>query len=160
MAARAEYLYEVRIGENQLVRDSAKDVIKDLLGFRFYTPTHPILDDLSHSSRFELIQSDSVRKWIRYYIQDKERVEVLEAQELNHVQNQMEPFLSQYLDLSKIIYGGMVTDDDLRFLVENKQLGGLLHGRIDKTWSAIYFSNYLDESINKLENALNEELNK
>ena len=158
MMAHAEYLYEVRLGQRELVADSARGIIKDLLGFRFYTPTHPILDDLSSSNRFELVQSDSVRNWIRFYLQDKKRVEVLEAQELHHVQNQMEPFLNQHLDLSKILFDGIVTESDLKFLVENKQLGGLLHGRIDKTWSAIYFSGFLDESIDKLENALTKEL--
>lgn len=158
MVKRAEYLYKARQGQVKMNLDSARNIVSDLLNYRFYTPTHPILDDLSTSNRFELIQSDSVKTWIRYYIQDKDRVGVMESQELAHVETLMEPFLSQHLDLSKIIFGDTIEEQDVAFLMSNKQLGGLLHGRIDKTWSAIYFSGFLEDSIDRLSQALQAEL--
>lgn len=85
-----------------LPADSISNIISSLLSYRFYTASHPVLDDLQSSGRMDVIQSDSLRKLITYYIQDRERLQVVEKREMDFVQNEAESYTRSKINLSRL----------------------------------------------------------
>ena len=139
--------------------DSMETILDLFLAFRFYSPTHPVLDDLQSSGRLDLLRSDSLRLHLIQYIQEKDRVHIVEENERAYVENQLIPFLASKVDLT---YAFSMNDYYDQVLAQVNALhgqtpyGGMIYQRIDKSATALRYSQRLEELINTIISDLQE----
>lgn len=157
----SQYALDLRQDNQSMPADSIDALLANLLSYRFYTPSHPTLNDLINSGRMELIQSDSLRLCLQWYLQDKDRIKVFENQEREYVENYVEPLLSRNLDMSTAFTGNIDATDFNRLFLQ-KEFGSLLFNKIYKTDNVSYFGKILVESVDEtllnLRLALNQEM--
>ena len=132
--------------------DSAMKILGSFRNFRFYTPTHPILQDLQSSGRFDLIESQELRNLLTEYIQEKDRLAVVEERERWLISNLLEPYLAKQLDLGILLSEVDTTgtfNEYKRFLNISKspELGSLIYMRRERTESALRFSGRVNKII-------------
>ena len=127
--------------------DSLRALTAALIDFRYFTPTHPALDELIASGRLEFIRSVDVRRALLEYIQERDRLEVVEARERDFVAQAMEPWLVDHLPLTSSptpgdpsFWGPGVVRADLERVLDDPALRTLLTLRLDRTETALRFS--------------------
>jgi len=86
--------------------DSVPDALRNLTRFRFYTPSHPVLDETIAAGRLDLIRSDSLRRALMLFQAERERIRVVEEQEQDVVWSQVAPYFADRLDLDLLMSGG------------------------------------------------------
>ncbi len=90
-------------GDLSVVQDSAAPWIAALVDYRFFTPAQSVLEDLTASGNLQLVRSDRLRRGILSYVQERDRLQVVEDRELVFVANEVETFLADHLILSEIL---------------------------------------------------------
>lgn len=132
-------------------KDSLHNYLNQLMRARFYTPSHPTLVDLQSSGRFDLLSSDSLKLYLINYIQAKDRLITIEADESNFADKVMTPFLSNHLNLTKAFQSNTLAQKEeaekLWRIIKNDSMGSLLYRRISVTNQALYYSALLDSII-------------
>lgn len=74
--------------------DSVSIYLAALVNYRYYTPSHPVLDDLIGSGRLELVRSDELRRALLGYIRERDRLAVVEERERDFVADRLEPWVA------------------------------------------------------------------
>lgn len=111
-----------RQGSMPLVpRDSVPEDVTLLLRSRFYTPSHPVLDDILSSGRFQLIRSPDLRAAILRYQQERSRIQTGEQDEMDYASQVVLPYLSSRVDLDALF-----SSDSVRQSAAARQIPGLL----------------------------------
>ena len=138
-------------------RDSIKYFLDELMQYRFYTPSHPVLDDLQSSGRFNLIKSKKLRLLLMDYLQYKERIKTPEEKERLFVQDRMNPFLSEKVDLGKVFESDQYRMDPkkLENLIDDELFGSLLYTRKSTIESSQIYSRRLLKKIEEIVFELN-----
>ncbi|MFD1314657.1 DUF6090 family protein [Namhaeicola litoreus] len=153
---------ERHTGKNltKIPQDSVKYFLDELMQYRFYTPSHPVLDDLQSSGRFNLIKSEELRFLIRDYIQTKERIKMPEEKERRFVLEQMAPFLSERIALGKLFESDQYELDreKLDHLMNDEFFGSLLYIRKNTIKSSQQYSRILLKNIETIQFELNKNL--
>jgi len=72
------------------------------LNWRFYTASHPVLDDLLTTGRLDLLRSSDLRRALMAFGQERSRISVVEEQERDFVLRQMAPWLAARIDLEAL----------------------------------------------------------
>lgn len=70
------------------------------MDWRWYTASHPVLDDVLSTGRLELLRSVDLRRALMDFGQERARLAVIEQEEREFVAREMEPYLASRLDLS------------------------------------------------------------
>ncbi|HSM08466.1 MAG TPA: hypothetical protein VLA33_05555 [Gemmatimonadota bacterium] len=129
--------------------DSLAEMLSRTLGYRFYTPAHPVLEDLLASGRLELIRSDTLRGQIMRYMQERDRIGVSEERERDLAANRIEPFLETRVDLAYLALQPSDTARSARqarrfyAAIREPAFGSLLYYRIVRTEGAAGFGEIL-----------------
>lgn len=79
--------------------DSAPVYLAAVVDFRFFTPSHPSLDDLIAGGKLDLLRSDSLRAALLRYLQEGDRLTVVEERERRFVSEEIEPWLASRLPI-------------------------------------------------------------
>lgn len=147
------------LGENptNIPQDSIRYFLEELMQYRFYTPSHPVLDDLQSSGRFNLIKSKELRLLLMDYLQSKERIKTPEEKERLFVQDRMNPFLSEKVDLGKVFESDQYRIDPkkLENLIDDELFGSLLYTRKSTIESSQIYSRRLLKKIEEIVFELN-----
>jgi len=85
--------------------DTLASALREILDYRFYTASHPVLDDALVTGRLELIRSDDLRQALMVFGQARSRIGVIEQREREFVASQLEPYLGAQLDLGAMTSG-------------------------------------------------------
>jgi len=143
--------------EARLSPDSAAAYAATLIDFRYFTPTHPVLEELIAGGRLEILRSERLRRALLTYILERDRLEIVEARERDFAALQMEPFLVDRLSLrprwapdDSSFAGPRVDADELTRLAGDPQFRSLLVLRSDRTDTALRFSKGLGFSIDSV----------
>jgi len=130
----------------------------DSLDYRFYTPSHPVLDDVLATGRLELIRSDELRHALMVFGQARSRIAVVEQREREFVATQIEPFLASRLDLGTLdakstdeLASSLLTVSEL--LMDN-YFGSLLYLDRDRTQSSTDFADNLLNTVFRVQELL------
>lgn len=140
----------------------ARDVVW-LLDWRYYTARHPILDDALSTGRFDLIRSSALRQALVVFQQERSRIGVTEEQERAFVSRQLEPYLTERLDLEAL--SSPRTPEQraralraLPSLLQDPTFGSILFLARDRTESSHGFANRLLATVNSVRKELELEL--
>lgn len=76
--------------------------VEATIGYRFYTASHPVLDDVLTTGRLDLIRSDALRQALMRFGAARSRIGVVEQLERDFVSSQLEPFVASRLDLASL----------------------------------------------------------
>lgn len=154
---------QIRLNHSQVPLDSVRQIVENLASYRYYTPTHPILQDLQTSGRFDLIESAEVRDQLSSYLQEKDRLAVIEERERSFVANYIEPYLTKHLDLLQLNSDDLKAESDqYRIFIEmtyGQEFGSLLFYKTKRTSSALSYSQRVLDLIKSLQVLLNEAKN-
>ncbi len=144
-----------------LPTDSAGAYAASLIDFRYFTPTHPVLEELIAGGRLEVLRSETLRRALLKYILERDRLEVVEARERDFAADLMEPFLVERLALEprwaaddSSFAGPLVDAAELARLARDPAFRSLLVLRADRTDIALRFSRGLGFSIDSVLGAL------
>ncbi len=142
-------------------QDSAEAYSSALIDFRYFTPTHPVLEDIIAGGRLELLRSDRLRRSLLRYIQERDRIHVVESRERDFVADALEPYLLENLPLGippspgdPVSWGPATDAGTLTNLLRRPAFRTLLVLRHDRTDIALRFSRGLDRSIDSVLAAL------
>ncbi|MEJ2206343.1 MAG: hypothetical protein P8170_19810 [Gemmatimonadota bacterium] len=111
--------------------DSLPPYLATIVDFRFFTPSHPVLEDLIAGGKLDLLQSDALRSAILRYVQERDRLEVVEERERRFVSEQVEPYLVRTLMVS------LRPEDELYFSTGTEEFEAMLRGREFRTLMAL-----------------------
>lgn len=150
--ANIELLMRLRTGatERQPPADMAKALL-DLLGWRYYTASHPVLDDLASTGRLDLIRSNRLRAALMRFGQERSRVGVVEQYERDFIASQVAPYLAGRVDLDALssdsperVAAAVASADAM---LGDAQFGSLLHLSRERTQSSNRFGERLMASV-------------
>lgn len=158
--ASIDLLKAVRKGDVGLpAPEILANALLNTLDYRFYTPSHPILDDLLATGRLELIRSDELRYALMVFGQARSRIAVIEQREREFVATQIEPFLAARLDLDAL---AAESPDELTSsllpvseLFGDKFFGSLLYLDRERTQSSTDFAANLLDTVFRVQELLN-----
>lgn len=138
--------------------DSVRNIVSDLLNWRFYTPIHAVLDDAIASGRVDLIRSRQIRESLMAYLQARDRLPVFDELERDFVTTQMEPFLGARLALDEMMDADLAsTTAEVEHFLEllgDDRFGSLLYFRRDRTEQAQIYSRIVERAIEDVREAL------
>lgn len=77
----------------------------NILNARFYTPSHANLDDLISSGSLQLLRSEPVRLALLNYLQERDRLAVVEQDYREYVNRHMEPYVLAHGELGQYPLG-------------------------------------------------------
>ncbi len=151
---RIRRLLEVGRGRATLPPDSVTAFTAALLDFRFYTPSHPVLDDLIAGGRLRLLRSDTLRYRLMLYLQERDRLAVVEERERRFVAERMEPWVVEHLALEPpsdpddpALWGPEADASALAAAAVDPTFRTLLVMRLDRTEIALRFSSGLGRTL-------------
>ena len=157
----ADYLTSIHLEpEESFLSDSLPNALKQLMRARFYTQSHPTLNDLQSSGRLDLLSSNRLKQNLVDYLQAKDRLSGFEENERDYAKDLMSPFLYENLDLSKVYQSDKIhlKDESKKFeeLLQLPKMGSLLNQRRAVTEEALTYSFTLEEIINDILEELGE----
>lgn len=151
---RLQRLLEVGEGRAALPDDSVAAFTAALLDYRYYTPSHPVLDDLIAGGRLQLLRSDTLRRAILDYLQEKDRIAVVEDRERRFVSDRLEPWIADHLALEPPrrpddpeLWGPDADADALRAAAADPRFRTLVVLRLERTGTALRFSSGLARTL-------------
>lgn len=157
---RVERLLEhARAGATDLPQDSLGPWLAAVLNYRYYTPVHSVLGDLTSSGNLGLLRSDTLRRELLEYEQERRRLAVIEERERDFVAAQIEPFLAGNLPLAAYLTLDVFDNDPepvdprvepFRTLLRDPASAGLLMLRWERTDGARRFGAAVDRSIGRI----------
>lgn len=140
--------------------DSMASALLQLLGYRFYTASHPVLDDLLMTGRLDLIRSDALRHALMVFGQERSRIGVIEQRERDFVASQLEPYLSPRLDLQALASDSSGTGTATRRTVDRvlaeDTFGSLLYLNRMRTQNSLRFAEGLLATVMEVRRVLGE----
>jgi len=142
-------------------QDSIKAFLTGVLSVRYYSSAHPVLDDLSSSGGLELIKSSAIRHVLARYQEERNRYSVVESREADFTYNEVSPFFSTILDLSKVNENLIPLnefEDKLEGLKVNNTYGSLLQTRMTRLSIASAYGDRIDQTIKDVLAELEKEL--
>ncbi|MEK9501337.1 hypothetical protein [Gaopeijia maritima] len=152
--ARLERLLRAAEGGPAVHPDSVAAFTAAMLDYRFYTPSHPVLDDLIASGRLHLLRSDALRYRIMRYLQERDRLAIVEERERRFSADRMEPWLLDHLPLGpprtpddEVLWGPHVDPESLDEALLDPSFRTLLVLRVERTDIALRFSSGLGRSL-------------
>ncbi len=158
--ASIDLLKAVRKGDVGLpAPEILANALLNSLDYRFYTSSHPVLDDLLATGRLELIRSDELRYALMVFGQARSRIAVVEQREREFVATQIEPFLAARLDLDALaaespdeLTSSLLTVSEL---FGDKFFGSLLYLDRERTQSSTDFADNLLNTVFRVQELLN-----
>ncbi|GJM10779.1 MAG: hypothetical protein DHS20C11_30550 [Lysobacteraceae bacterium] len=131
-------------------------IIGRLYDFRFYTPSHSMLEDLLSSGRLHYLRSDDLRRALLRYIQEKERLQAVEVRETQFAADYVEPVLVEHFDLRELYYeeNGVDQSQRLLALLSDPSFTNILVLRAGRTETSLRFGNYLTSWIERVRELL------
>ncbi len=73
----------------------------NILNARFYTPSHPTLEDLTASGNLQILESETLRLALLNYTQERQRLQVVEQDYRDFINDNTEPFILANADLGR-----------------------------------------------------------
>ncbi|HSR41840.1 MAG TPA: hypothetical protein VLL48_06705, partial [Longimicrobiales bacterium] len=143
--------------------DSVSLYLEALTDFRFFTPVRTVLDDLVASGGMALLRSEEARRGLLGYVQEMERLQLVEAREREFVADQVEPWLSRHVPLGELIpleEGGRVERVDtlavaaLQAALDDPELVSLMQLRWRRTDLALRFAGGVERWIDRAREGL------
>jgi hypothetical protein len=141
----------------QLPPDSIPDAVRNLLRFRFYTPSHPVLDETLNTGRLGLIRSEELRRALMSFETERQRLAVIEGQEQEVVWLHVAPYLADRIDLDLLMADGPAALDEARSfnaIVSEQAFGSTLELNRTRVVLSQSYSNDLLESVSRVLDAL------
>lgn len=142
-------------------RERTYRLVRDLMDYRFYTPSHPVLEEITSAGRITLIRSDRLRFLLRQYAQERERLAVVEQRDIAFVSERLGPYMAARLRLDR--YEGddgvdveQADAQDLTDLLQLREFGSLVYLRLKNLDTSIRFAGGLDRLISLLLEELGE----
>jgi len=157
--ASIDLLRDVRAGA---VAPPSPDVLADALlktlDYRFYTASHPVLDDLLQTGRLELIRSDELRYALMIFGQRRSRIGVVEQRERDFVADQFEPYMGAKLDLEVLASHSadevVAALDDVSGMLAERNFGSLLYLNRDHTNLSLAYGEQLLAAVTDVQQVL------
>jgi len=131
------------------------------LNWRYYTASHPVLDDLLTTGRLDLLRSSELRRAIMAFQQERSRIGVIEEQEREFVMRQMAPYLAARLDLEALTSPGSPEQHAAALraipgLLADASFGSLLYLHRNRTENSSAFAGVLLEKVDAVQKLLGE----
>ena len=139
-----------RVPESELPK-----LLFTFLDYRFYTPSHPYLDDLTSSGNLHLIRSKNLRIALLDYNQERSRLAVVEHREMAFLAEQLEPYLTDKIALDMRLHSlrrpALPEESDaFASMLKTKKLISLTALRYSRTSTSQRFSIGLAKTIEKV----------
>ena len=132
--------------------------VEATIDYRFYTASHPVLDDVLTTGRIDLIRSDAVRQALMRFGAARSRIGVVEQLEREFVSSRMEPFVASRLDLASLGAASPVPTPDaieaVSVLCTDPHFRSLLFLDEKRTKSSHGFAELLRERVLEVQAAL------
>jgi len=146
--AAIDLLTVVRTGTAKIPPpDTLANALQEILDYRFYTASHPVLDDALMTGRLELIRSDDLRQALMVFGQARSRIGVIEQREREFVASQLEPYLGGQLDLGALTSGSheavAAALRSIAAVFADNRFGSLLYVNRDRTQDSFNFGDRL-----------------
>jgi len=161
--AAIDFLSEVHSGAAESPDlDSLAAAVMWTMNWRYYTPSHPVLDDLLTTGRLDLIRSDDLRRALMAFGGERARLAVVEERERDFVARDVQTYLAARLDLESL-YSPRTPEQRsaaLRALpdvIAAPSFGSLLYLDRDRAESSSSFANTLLEAVFAVQRALGEQ---
>jgi len=161
--AAIELLSEVHGGPVKSPRlDSLAAALMWTMNWRYYTPSHPVLDDVLSTGRLDLIRSDEVRRALMVFGQARNRIAVVEERERDFVARDVQPYLAARLDLEALSSPRSPEQRTAALravpdVLASASFGSLLYLDRDRTESSNRFGKDLLEAVSAVQKALGEQ---
>lgn len=130
------------------------------LEIRFYTASHPVLDELLTTGQLDLIRSDDLRHALMAFGQERSRVAVVEQREREFVFSQLEPYLAARLDLGAVASGSqdqaVATLPSITDILSDNNFGSLLYLDRVRTETSLGFADRLVATVDGVRRVLGE----
>jgi len=162
--AAIDFLSEVRGGAVQSADlDSLAAAVIWMMNWRYYTPSHPVLDDLLTTGRLDLIRSEDLRRALMTFGGERARLAVVEERERDFVARDVQTYLAARLDLESLSFPRSPEQRAaaLRALpdvIAAPSFGSLLYLDRDRAESSSSFAGTLLEAVFAVREALGEEV--
>ena len=144
--------------------DSIAWLLNYIKMYRFYTPSHPQLNDLQASGNFDMVSSKATKNALLSYIEWWDRVTVLEKNAQNAILNNLQPYLSQNCDLSLLSAKQPEHQEQLvhqfREMLKDRTFGSVMRLRLEDLYTIIYYSEILMEDIKLCQETISNDLNR
>lgn len=159
--ASIDLLAEVRTGEVGGTSPIAiANALIGALDYRFYTASHPVLDELLTTGQLDLIRSDDLRHALMVFGQERSRIAVVEQREREFVVSQLEPYLAARLDLSAVASGSqdqvVAALPSITGMLSENNFGSLLYLDREVTKSSLGFADRLMATVAGVRQVLGE----
>ena len=152
--ASVSLLLEGRQPGDTISYDELDEAVLDVLDYRFYTPSHPVLDELLSAGRLGLIRSGSLRFGLRQYAQERDRLSVVEGRDLDFVTNQLAPFLAGHVSLDLLAEDATKAGSEqrgrVRAMQQLSEFGSLLYLRWESVETCRVFGNGVRYNIKRV----------
>jgi len=131
------------------------------LNWRYYTASHPVLDDLLTTGRLDLLRSSELRRAILAFQQERSRIGVTEEQEREFVMRQVAPYLAARLDLEALSSPRSPAQHAAALraipgVLAEASFGSLLFLNRDRTENSTRFADKLLETVTAVQKLLGE----
>lgn len=132
--------------------DSVGPLVGATNDYRFFTPSHPVLEDIIAGGNLDILRSDDLRRALLSYMLERDRLAVAEQRERDFVADQLEPYLVARVRLRPVGRDGWVaTDfDSLVRLARDPSLQSLLELRWTRSETARRFASSLARRIDRV----------
>lgn len=158
---RVRHLLDAEGAPGVVHEDSVAAYSAALLDYRFYTPSHPVLDDLIASGRLHLLRSDTLRYRLMRYLQERDRLGIVEERERRLAAEQVEPWVLDHLPLGPpptpdhpVLWGPDIDPESLRAATRDPSFRTLLVLRLERADIALRFSIGLGRALDAVRDAL------
>jgi hypothetical protein len=157
--AGIDLLRDVRAGAVASTSPKAlADALLQTLDYRFYTASHPVLDDLLQTGRLELIRSNELRYALMIFGQRRSRIGVVEQRERDFVADQFEPYVGAKLDLEALASGSpdkvAAALNDISGMLPERNFGSLLYLNRDHTNLSLAYGEELLAAVTEVQQVL------
>lgn len=138
---RLRRLMEVRASADTIPSDSVPDYLQAVIDYRFYSPSHPVLEDLVASGNLGLIRSDAVRNALLLYEETRSRLDYSEGRDNTFLSETVSPFVAARLALDRVMGPGVGTAssadvEQFHALLRDDEMGSLIYLRwFEMDWS-------------------------
>lgn len=143
--------------------DSITTLLNYIKMYRFYTPSHPQLNDLQSSGNFDMLSSKATKNALLKYIEWWDRIAVLEKNTQQSIFNNMHPYLSQNCDLSLLSTKNPEHQEQLvnqfQIMLKDRTFGSIMRLRLEDLYTIMYYSEILMEDIKSCQEVISEGLN-